>query len=107
MKRVAVIGDGGWGTALALVAHRNGHRVCVGGPFEEQAASIMRERENKTYLPGVELPEAIEFSADPAHVLEAADAVLFVMPSKFYTQVLSNVAAHIPSAVWLMRSPVS
>ena len=51
MNNITVIGDGGWGTALALVLERNNHNVTVWGYSEENINSIIKNKENKNYLP--------------------------------------------------------
>ena len=56
---VAVIGDGGWGTALALTLARHGHAPRVWGPDADYLAEIRTTRRNRKFLPGVELPDAI------------------------------------------------
>ena len=55
--KVAVIGDGGWGTALALTLARNGHAPRVWGPAADYVAEIRQTRRNRKFLPGVPLPE--------------------------------------------------
>ena len=50
--KICVLGDGGWGTALAMVLDRNGHEVSVWGPFSEQVKSIIEAGENIHFLPG-------------------------------------------------------
>jgi len=96
MSRVAVIGDGGWGTALALLLHRNGHDLRVWGAFEENVRETKLRRENSRFLPGVELPEAILFTADPAEAAEAAEVVVLATPSQFYKDVLMRFRDLIP-----------
>lgn len=81
--RIAVIGDGGWGTALALTLHRNGHSVCVWGPDEAYLADIRATGINSKFLAGVELPAALEWSAAPQTVLAGAEAVVMVVPSHY------------------------
>ena len=90
--RVAVIGDGGWGTALALVLARNGHAPRVWGPAAEYIEEIGATRRNRKFLPGVELPEAIEWTADPGAALAGAEAVVVVVPSKYMRGTLERMA---------------
>ncbi|MGH9767747.1 MAG: NAD(P)H-dependent glycerol-3-phosphate dehydrogenase, partial [Blastocatellia bacterium] len=59
MKEIAIIGAGGWGTALSLVAARAGNRVRLWAHSAEVASGLRQERENKIYLPGFALPDAI------------------------------------------------
>ena len=90
--RVAVIGDGGWGTALALALARHGHAPCVWGPDAAYLGEIRATRRNRKFLPGVELPEAIGWTADPAEALAGAEAVVMVVPSKYVRATLERFA---------------
>ena len=91
--KITVIGDGGWGTALALVLSRREDRtVTVWGPDPAYAAQVQSTRDNARFLPGVPLPPAIAFTADPAEALAGADAVVLVSPSKYVKSVLDRFA---------------
>ena len=80
-QRVAVVGAGSWGTALALHLARNGHVVDLWVFEREVAERIQADRENPTYLPGVELPANIHASTDLAAVVRDQAVVLMVAPS--------------------------
>ena len=90
---VAVLGDGGWGTALALALLRNGHAPRVWGPAEDYLAEIRATRRNRKFLPGVELPAGIEWTADPEETLAGAEAVVMVVPSRHVRATLERFAA--------------
>ncbi|HVR86159.1 MAG TPA: NAD(P)H-dependent glycerol-3-phosphate dehydrogenase [Planctomycetota bacterium] len=60
MKRIVIIGDGAWGTALALVLDRGGHGVSLWSRFPEYASEMQARRENVKFLPGSPLPSGIE-----------------------------------------------
>ena len=94
-KNVIVIGDGGWGTALALMLLKNGHDVTLWGPFQEYLDEMAAARENTRYLPGLSLPDDLAFSSAPS-VCTDADAVVIVVPSKFYGPVLESFKEFIP-----------
>ena len=85
--KISVIGDGGWGTALAMVLQRNGHAVTVWGPFPEAIETVRRDGCNTTFLPGVELPPEIAWTADRAEAVAGVELVVFAVPSKFYRDV--------------------
>jgi glycerol-3-phosphate dehydrogenase (NAD(P)+) len=102
MKTITVIGDGGWGTALALGLQRNGHKVRMWGPFPDYIAQVIRTRENSKFLPGVPLPEAIEWHSDRALATKDAEVVVIAVPSKFYRQVLETFVPHIPPTALLL-----
>jgi glycerol-3-phosphate dehydrogenase (NAD(P)+) len=100
--RAAVIGDGGWGTALALRLHRNGHDVRVWGPFPDYLDEIRRERANRKFLPGVPLPEAIAWEAEPAAAAAGADLVVLAVPSAYFAGVATRFAPHLPADATLV-----
>ncbi|MFE8032177.1 NAD(P)H-dependent glycerol-3-phosphate dehydrogenase [Thiohalocapsa marina] len=91
-SRVAVIGAGSWGTALALQIARTGHRVALWGHDPEHIAALVRDRENRAFLPGFALPPAVQPEADLATALRGAVDVLLVVPSQFFADVLDQVA---------------
>lgn len=96
MSSVAVIGDGAWGTALALLLRGNGHSVRIWGAFAENVAQSNAAHENVGYLPGVRLPEDIRFCTDPTESVRDADVVLLAMPSQHYSQVLGKFDGLLP-----------
>lgn len=80
-SRIAVIGGGAWGTALATVAARAGRQTRLWLRDADLAASINHARRNPRYLGDQELPQGLWASTDMAEVLQGADAVLLVTPS--------------------------
>ena len=88
--KIAVLGDGGWGTALALTLARNPHVPRVWGPSADYIDEIRRTRLNRKFLSGVSLPEKIEWTADPAETLSGAEAVVVVVPSKYMRATLER-----------------
>lgn len=97
MKRVTIIGDGGWGTALGLTLLSAGHRVRLWGAFPDYVARVAATRENTDYLPGVTLPAALELTADRATAAEGAEVVVLATPTRFFRGVLESFAPFIPA----------
>lgn len=89
-KSIAVVGAGSWGTALALLLHENGAAVTVWGHDPEAIAKIGELRENQTYLPGVRLPEAVQFTSN-LESIKHADLVLLVVPSRAMREIASRL----------------
>lgn len=98
-----VIGNGGWGTALGIVLAGNGHHVTIWGPFAEEIESIRAAGKNTVYLPGVELPEGIQWTAEPAGA-ETADLVVVVVPSRFVRSTLETFAPHLKENVLMVSA---
>ena len=91
--KVAVIGAGSWGTALANVVAGNGHDACLWARREEVARAVNDGRCNPGYLPGAVLSERVTATADVAAALDGADAVLVVTPSKFLRETAESLRA--------------
>jgi glycerol-3-phosphate dehydrogenase (NAD(P)+) len=87
---VGVLGDGAWGTALATVLLRNGHRPTVWGPFPDYIETVRRSRLNSMYLPEVPLPPGIEWTADGARAAAGKDLLVLAMPTKYFRSVLTS-----------------
>lgn len=98
MSKVAIIGDGGWGTALGLSLLRNGHRVRVWGPFPDTIARIRATAENKDFLPAVNLPPELEWTADRQQAVEGAEVVVLASPTKYFRTVLESFVPLIPAS---------
>ena len=95
--RVAVIGAGSWGTALAALIARHGHPTVLWGRDGDIAAAIDARHENPRYLPGIALPDALRATTDLAAALAGADLVLVVTPSHAFAETLRALAPHRPA----------
>ena len=91
--RVAVVGAGAWGTTLAAIVAKR-EPVVLLCHSAELADEITRTHRNERRLPGVDLPEDLTASADPA-VVASADLVIFATPSLHLRSVVARVAPHI------------
>jgi len=88
--RIAVLGGGSWGTALANVLAANGADVRMWARDPAVATQIDIESRNDKYLPGVELPSSLEASSELEPVLDGASMVLYVSPSQAIRKVLTS-----------------
>ena len=77
--KIAVLGSGGWGTALAMLLRENGHAVTLWSYLEEESRTLRETGENP-FLPGVKLPPDLTYTTDLACV-RGMDAVVFATPS--------------------------
>lgn len=89
---IGVIGAGSWGTALAKVLAGKGHRVSLWAREAEVVREITEERENRTFLPGITLPEGLTASGDLAQVTRKKEMLVSVVPSQFVSTVLAEAA---------------
>ena len=83
MIRVGILGAGSWGTALALLLHKNGHDVTVWAIYKAEVAMLQKEREHKSKLPGVRLPEEIQITNDLEEGMKDKDFLVLAVPSVF------------------------
>ncbi|MBO5940081.1 MAG: NAD(P)-dependent glycerol-3-phosphate dehydrogenase [Kiritimatiellae bacterium] len=88
--KIGIIGDGGWGTANALLLLRNGHDVTLWGAFPEYVQEMKETRSNRKFLPGVELPASLKLTADRREVAQGMDVVVFAPPSKYFAAVCGS-----------------
>ena len=81
MAKAGVIGAGSWGTALAILLSGNGHEVTVWSHRKEEAERLSKEREHKSKLPGIHLPEDIVFTGEIEDACEGQDFIVMAVPS--------------------------
>jgi len=89
--RVAVFGAGSWGTALAIQLTRSGHQVRLWARSPGQVDEMKRTRCNSKYLPGIELPPAIEPTADLDAALVGCDRILVAVPSAAFSEIVQRI----------------
>lgn len=97
MKRIAILGGGGWGTALAIMFSRTHkpHEISLWVRAAVLAESIRRDRENKLYLPGHKLPDSVQVSHDAAAALLGATVVVGAIPAAHARSVYQRVLPHL------------
>ena len=92
VSKVAVLGAGSWGTALASLLARNGLHTTIWGRNEAQIKNINNLHENTRYLPGIVLPENLKASTNLADTVSDADLILVVTPSHAFNETLLALA---------------
>lgn len=95
--RFVVIGAGAWGTAFALHLARAGRPVTLVPRRIEQAQAIRQRRENREYLPGVAVPDAVNVVDDLSRGLAGADVVLLACPAQALRETVTKVRAALPA----------
>lgn len=96
MSRIAVIGAGAWGTALAIVLGRNpAHGVRLWAYEKEVLASIIERRTNDLFLPGSAIPDSVVPTNSLADALFDAEIVLSVMPSHHVRRLFTQMLPHL------------
>lgn len=104
MSRIAVLGSGAWGTAIALSLHRRGgHEVALWAHSQELAQQIAAAGENRQFLPGFPIPSAIRVTGD-FEAVTAADILVSVIPSEFLRPTLLRMRAHLRAGQFIVSA---
>lgn len=93
MTRIVILGDGAWGTALALVLDRGGHAVCLWSRFPDHAAEMKARRENVKFLPGAPLGEGIQIASGTP---PRADVYFAAVPTQFIRPTFTELRSELP-----------
>ena len=80
IQRTAIVGAGGWGTALAVLWAKRGNAITLWGNDASRTATLRETRENKEYLPEIKVPDSVLVTSDIADCV-GADLIVFVTPS--------------------------
>jgi glycerol-3-phosphate dehydrogenase (NAD(P)+) len=102
--RLAVLGAGSWGTALAAHVARAGHETRLFARDASLARCITETRENPAYLPGVVLPGSLGATADLASACAGAEAILVVIPSQYCREIYIRLNGVAPKDAWLVSA---
>ena len=90
MANITVLGSGGWGAALAVMAQRFGNNVTLWSPFQKEIDEIREHGEHRRLLPGVAIPSSMKLTTDEACVADA-DLTLMVTPSFALEQTAARI----------------
>lgn len=103
INRTAILGAGGWGTALAVLWSKRGNEIILWGNNAERAKRVQALRENSDYLPGITLPPSVRVTSN---LIECADAdlVVFVTPSTALRQIATRFRESIPTSPAVLLS---
>ena len=92
MADVAIIGAGSWGIALAKVLHTNGNKVTVWSIVEDEITMLKEKHEHAQKLPGVKLPEDMEFTTDLESAVSGKAYLILAVPSVFTRSTAKSMA---------------
>lgn len=96
-KSIGVIGAGSWGTTLADLLAKKGHRVTLWAYEQDLVSEMQTERENSVYLPGIMLADNLNFTGSLDEAVRDKDLLLFVVPSQVLRRVLLAAVPQIPA----------
>ncbi len=87
---IAVLGDGGWGTTLAILLYRKRFNVTLWGAFADYVSYMKEKRINTRFLPGVKIPKEIKITHDLRDAVNGKELVIFAIPSQHMREILNK-----------------
>ena len=104
MKNIAIIGSGSWGAALGIYLANNGHKAKMWS-FDEDEKNLINNKRKCVFLPKARIPDGVICSSSFEEVLEEADIILHVTPSKFVRSTIKKYKGFVkPNQIVLMCS---
>ncbi|HEY3580350.1 MAG TPA: NAD(P)H-dependent glycerol-3-phosphate dehydrogenase [Pyrinomonadaceae bacterium] len=95
MKRIAIIGAGSWGTALAVIAARAGHEVQLWARNPDLITAVNEQRINPFYLSSAQIPERVAAFSEIALAVDQAEHIIFAAPSHAARELLTKLSPHL------------
>lgn len=95
MAKAGVIGAGSWGTALTVLLNKNGHDVTVWSIDPQEIDMLSSEREHKSKLPGVKIPDEVVFTTDLETAIKGKDFLVMAVPSAFTRGTAKKMAGYV------------
>jgi glycerol-3-phosphate dehydrogenase (NAD(P)+) len=89
--RIAILGDGGWGTTLAILLSKKGYSVTLWGAFAEYAKTMAKTRYNPKFLPGIKIPRQIKIIHDIKNAVGNQEIVVLAIPSQYTRLTLRKI----------------
>jgi glycerol-3-phosphate dehydrogenase (NAD(P)+) len=105
VSRIAILGAGAWGTALAIsLARRGGHELCLWAHSAAHARQLAETGENTRYLPGYILPADVHITSSITDAIADAEIVVCVTPSQALRSIMKQIARHLTPAQVLLSA---
>jgi len=98
-KKIAILGAGSWGTALAILAARNGCQTLLWGHSSDHVNDLSLHRENRRYLPDCPFPELLRVTAELPEIAEFNSPLLVCVPSHAFEYTLSKLKPYLQDDV--------
>jgi len=90
--RIAILGDGGWGTTLAILLSKKGYAVTLWGAFSAYTKTMVKTRYNPKFLPGIKIPRQIEITNDIKSAVDDKEIIVLAVPSQYTRLTLRKIS---------------
>ncbi|MCX5667955.1 MAG: NAD(P)-dependent glycerol-3-phosphate dehydrogenase [Candidatus Omnitrophica bacterium] len=94
VKNISIIGDGGWGTTLAILLSGKKHNVTLWGAFPEYVETIKAKRVNAKFLAGVKIPHEVSITSSLNEAIEGNEIIVLAVPSQYMRSVLTRLTPY-------------
>ena len=91
IKNISIIGDGGWGTTLAIHLAKKKYNVKLWGPFPNYVQEVNQTRVNSKFLPEIQIPKNVDVTSKLNEALLDAQMIVFAIPSQYASNVLKSI----------------
>ncbi len=98
-KRIAILGAGSWGTALAILAARNGCETLLWGHNAAHMAALAHDRQNQRYLPCQRFPEPLAVTSQLTDAANFSNVLMVCVPSHAFKTTLLKIKPYLPDNV--------
>jgi len=89
--KAAVLGDGGWGTAISVLLNKKGHDATLWGAFPDYVKVLKEKKENVKFLPGIPLPETLYLTSDLEQAIAKNELLVFAIPTQYLRNILYKI----------------
>ncbi len=88
---ISILGDGGWGTTLAILLHHKGFKVSLWGAFPDYVSYLDKKRINTKFLPMIKIPHGIDITSNLKDAVFDKGLIIFAIPSQYLRSVLKKI----------------
>ncbi|MEW6170624.1 MAG: NAD(P)H-dependent glycerol-3-phosphate dehydrogenase [Candidatus Omnitrophota bacterium] len=89
--RIGILGDGGWGTTLAILLSKKGFDITLWGAFKNYTEELKKKRINAKFLPGIKIPKSIKITSNLSGVVTVVDIIVLAVPSQFIRRTVKRL----------------
>ena len=98
-ERITILGDGAMATVCSILFTQKGHDVAMWGPIEQSIESLMQDRENRRFLPGVRVPQTVRLTSIEKDCFAGCTLVLSAIPTQYIRSVWGRLRPYLPAGV--------
>ncbi len=98
-ERVTIVGDGAMATVCSILLTQGGHEAQMWGAFEASIERLLQDREQRTLLPGVRIPDSVKLTANDAECFDGCTMILSAVPTQYLRSVWQRLSRYVPAGV--------